>query len=164
MSLTGVTYSSVHNSWEVTKLKKNLSLPISELSTSLEGWTLWDSFHGSGPWTPIHLLQLFATYGLGHLLVEERPFHRDSRRSPGSTLKFITVAELQLWSNNKNNFIFRGTTTWGTVLKHHGIKKTENYCFNRSLSITTQGRVELCESLTLATSTYLSTTTTGGMI
>ena len=43
-------------------------------------------------------------------------------------LWFITVAKLQLWSSNKNNFTIGVTTTWEIVLKCHSIRKVETHC------------------------------------
>jgi hypothetical protein len=42
-------------------------------------------------------------------------------------LWFITVAKLQLWRSNKNNFTIGVTTTWEIVLKCHSIRKVENH-------------------------------------
>lgn len=45
----------------------------------------------------------------------------------------ITVAMLQLWSSNNNNFILGVTTTWRSILKGLSIKKVENHCSSWSL-------------------------------
>ena len=45
----------------------------------------------------------------------------------------ITVAKLQLWSSNNNNFILGVTTTWRSILKGLSIKKVENHCSSWSL-------------------------------
>lgn len=69
-------------------------------------------------------LQCFSTCGLwsfgdrGQTTIKKHTF----------TMRFITTAKLQLWSRNKNNFMVGVTTTWGTVLKGHGIRKFENHC------------------------------------
>ena len=52
----------------------------------------------------------------------------DHRKTQIFALQFITVAKLQLWSSNKSNFMVGVTTTWGTVLEGHSIRKGENHC------------------------------------
>lgn len=44
------------------------------------------------------------------------------------TLRFITVAALQPWSSNQNNFMVGVTTAWGTVLKGCNVRKVGNLC------------------------------------
>ena len=50
------------------------------------------------------------------------------------TLRFITVAKLQLWSSNKNHLMAGATTTRGTLFKCCSIRKVENHCSKSSLA------------------------------
>lgn len=71
-------------------------------------------------------LQWFSTWQLlwGRMtfpqgLPETIRRHRD--------LHFIAAAKLHLRSSNKNNFIVRVPTTWGTALMDHSISKVGNH-------------------------------------
>ena len=68
------------------------------------------------------------------------PFHRVHPRHQNiytmrSIPQFIKVAKLQLWNSNRNNFMAGVTTTWGTVLKGHSIRKVEN-CYPATVKMT----------------------------
>lgn len=42
-------------------------------------------------------------------------------------IRFLTTAELELWSNNRNNLMVGITTTWEATLKGWSIRKVENH-------------------------------------
>ena len=55
---------------------------------------------------------------------------------------FITIAKLQLWRSNENNFMVGVTTTWGTVSKGHNIRKVENKWIKWKRISATENKVE----------------------
>lgn len=60
-------------------------------------------------------------------------------QTPISKIIYIMIhhrSKLQLWSRNENNFMLGWgvTTTWGTVLKDHSIRKVEDHCSDGTYS------------------------------
>ena len=44
------------------------------------------------------------------------------------TLRFVTVAKLQVWNSNEIILWLKVTTTWGTLLKGCSVRKVESHC------------------------------------
>jgi hypothetical protein len=99
--------------------------------------------------------QWFSAYGLGPLWGSNHPFTESHSKYSAYqifTLKFITVADLQLQSRNKTNFMAGVTTTWNYIkefltalgrlrgsrgskemarLAQRGLRKKLGACFSR---------------------------------
>ena len=73
------------------------------------------------------------------------------------TLRFLIVAQFQLWSSDEYNFVVGVTTTRGTVLKGHGIRKVENQCSKELYIEVFWGKLELQWAFSLVPNTSCPT-------
>lgn len=95
-----------------------------------------DGFQRSGFWHPVLWSPLHEDF-CGNVLHGHRKtwalylksyspdstVHQDSPCSNPAACK-----PLQLWSSNENNLMIGVSTTWGTIIKGHSIRKAENHC------------------------------------